>query len=368
MTELEQLITESRIIVCCGTGGVGKTTTSAALALKAARMGKRALVVTIDPAKRLATSLGMEEIPDEPLDLTSHLPEKVKGRFSAVVPNSERTFERLVRTLARGDDSAMGRVFKTSIYKIFTKEFSGAHEYMAMEKLHELSQLLDKGELDLIVLDTPPSANTTLFLEAPHRMASFFDETVMRWFTAPAGKWLAGGVEKALGMLEKLTGHGFLTDLMEFARALFALRAQFVENLAHISNLLRRADTRFVMVTTSERLARPDTQGFVQGLHRDGYSFWGFLVNRVLASRLGLKRGALQENPAWAQELQGTVDEKTVAALRSGFRGLQPRLEQETDAELFLQGLDPRFHVAEIPEQDNDVHSIEALHALSQSY
>jgi anion-transporting ArsA/GET3 family ATPase len=367
------------VIVCCGSGGVGKTTTSAALAMRAAMDGLSAVVITIDPAKRLATSLGIAGLSNEPADLTAHVEKemgaKVKGRFSAVMPDTAQTFETFVRTVAGEQEGLAKRVLHTSIYKIFAKEYSGTNEYMAMEKLYELYK---EKKYDLIVLDTPPSANTRMFLEAPRLLAEFFDDKIMKWIISPGSKLVAGALHKLLELLERLTGRGFVSELIEFTTALFELRAQFMENLRSVAKLLHQEDVAFLMVTSPERLSKSDTQEFVRILADRGYSFWGFVVNRVLGLRLGIDdskhdgrhhtRDVADSVDAWASALSTKgADEATVSTLRSAFTLLGPALEHERDAREFLAKLAGRAgHVALVPEQPEDVHSVAALVEVAQ--
>jgi len=374
---LSDLLSQKKIVVCCGTGGVGKTTTSAALALLAAKQGKKALVITIDPAKRLATSLGLQTLGNEPQDLTALFNEELKkkgkeplkGQFLAVVPDSEKTFEGFVRSVAGNQHHLSARVLKTSIYKIFTKEFSGAHEYMAMEKLYEVATQANPP--DLIVLDTPPSANTRLFLEAPHLLAGFFDETIMKWLTAPGGKILASGVHKLMEVIEKLTGHGFISDLVEFTTSLFQLRGQFLENLDNVSKLLHGPQVSFLMVTSPERLVRADTQEFVALLKKQEYPFWGFVVNRVLRARMGLTTIPAANDPVvstWEKSLAPKLNADDLTCLRNNFIEVQALLRHEAEAAKFLQGLSTQTNVCEVAEQPTDVHSIGALYELASSF
>lgn len=369
--QIDELIQTHRVLVCCGSGGVGKTTTSAALALRAARLGKRAVVITIDPAKRLATSLGLKELSPSVADLSANVDReldaesqpKLSGRFFAVMPDTQQTFERFVRTMAGANEGLAKRVLRTSIYKIFAKEFSGTNEYMAMEKLFELYS--EKG-YDLIVLDTPPSANTRTFLEAPRMLAEFFDDRIIKWFITPGSKLLATGLKKALEILEKLTGHGFISDLLEFTAALFELRAQFMENLTTVGKLLTQEDVAFLLVTSPERISKNDTQEFLKLLSERGYRFWGFVVNRMLGRRLGIQ-GAPTAKPAkeirkWAEQVQ----ENEATILKSNFELITPILEHEYDTHQFLKraadsSTDTAPAVVLVAEQRSDVHSIGAL-------
>ncbi|MEW6055624.1 MAG: ArsA-related P-loop ATPase [Bdellovibrionota bacterium] len=371
---IEGLIHSNRVIVCCGSGGVGKTTTSAALAIRAAQMGKRSVVITIDPAKRLATSLGLQGLSSTPTDLTQNLGETVKGKFYAVMPNSEQTFEHFVRSMAKDQQNLAARVLKTSIYKIFTREFAGAHEYMAMEKLYELAQ---DQTFDLIVLDTPPSANTRVFLDAPNMLADFFDDQIMRWFVNPGAKILATGIKKLLEILERLTGRGFIAELFEFATALFELRTQFKENLEKVGQLLHQSDVAFLMVTSPERLSKVDTQDFVRLIGDRGYHFWGFVVNRVLSKRLGLSLESAVQTPSpsarieqiLATQKNPVASPEELKVLKESFAQLHATLQHELDAALFLRQISRReSNVLMIEEQPSDVHSVPALLRLCEQF
>ena len=369
-SSIKTIIQNQRIIVCCGTGGVGKTTTSAALGLAAARLGRKALVITIDPAKRLATSLGLQQLSNEPQDLTAVINEQLQstgepslsGRFSAVVPDSEKTFESFVRSVAGNRQDLSARVLKTSIYKIFTKEFSGAHEYMAMEKLYQVST--GPHAPDLIVLDTPPSTNTRLFLQAPHLLAGFFDETIMKWLTAPGGKLLASGIQKIIEILESLTGRGFISDLVEFTTALFQLRGQFLDNLDKVSTLLHGPAVSFLMVTSSERLTKSDTQSFVETLRSQGFPFWGFVVNRVLRARIRFEKTESE----YASLFRETLSEAEIEILLQNFKEIETVFQHEKEAANFLKSLSKQINVCEVPEQPTDVHTLGALHELAQAF
>lgn len=367
---IAELINSSRVIVCCGSGGVGKTTTSAAIALEAAARGKKTAVITIDPAKRLATSLGLETLSPRINDLTHTVSTELQrigapplaGSFYAVMPDTAQTFDHLLESLAKGRPGLVERIAKTSIYKIFTQDFSGTNEYMAMEKLYELYQ---EHDFDLIVLDTPPSANTKLFLEAPHIFAEFFDEKVIRWFITPGSRILAAGLKKALEVLEKLTGHGFISELLEFTSALFELRDQFMKNLQAIHQCLHSPDVAFIMVTSPERISRHDTLEFAELIQNGQYQFRGFVMNRTLTERL--KIIDLNQNFKLPD-----LPDSDVQILNQSFDYLLPYLKQESESSNFLKRVLKNFgsdaFLQLVPEQSSDVHSIEALYRLSRIY
>ncbi len=341
---IDSLLLNRRIIVTCGTGGVGKTTFSAALALRAALLGKNALVITIDPAKRLATSLGLESLGDQPHDLTSALEKvakkKVTGRFSALMPDTRNTFETFIRSLS--DRPEVGeRVIRNPIFQIFAREFSGTNEYMAMKRLY----MLDRDrQFDLIILDTPPSRNTLAFLDAPKLLARLFEEKLIKWLTVPANKILSIGMKKVLGVLERLTGAGFMTDLVEFAAALFEVRVAFTENLKSVTRLLESHDVGFVMVSVPAPDNAGEAASFIESLAEHRFHFDGVALNRTL-SELG------EADPAQATNAGERAGLELVAALQNREKKAVAALTDRISGKI----------ITRLPEMARDVHSVEDL-------
>ena len=294
---INELIHKRKIVITCGTGGVGKTTLSAALALRAALLGKKAVVITIDPAKRLATSLGLSELGNTPTDITQRLVEVVnktplqknphspsislpiQGSVAALMPDTRKTFEDFVHSLATTPDQAE-KVIRNPIFQIFAKEFSGSNEYMALEKLYQIELA---HQYDFIVLDTPPSTNTLDFLEAPKLLTRFFEEKLIRWLVVPTNKILSVGMKKAFGLLEKLTGTGFMTNLFEFASALFEVRVRFTANLKKITSLLESDQTSFLVVAAPSPDLTPEVVKFIEVLNDHRFQFEGLILNRTLS-------------------------------------------------------------------------------------
>ncbi len=344
-----------KIFVICGSGGVGKTTTSAALAIKAAIYGKKAIVITIDPAKRLATSLGLDTISNTPLDLTKSLNLETShlGQFFAVTPDTAKTFEQFVRSVGSGKSDSVERILKTSIYKIFTQDFSGSHEYMAMEKLHSLAR---DGHYDCIILDTPPSVNTKSFLEAPNNLSQFFDDSNVKWLIEPllnkSSKLLSSGVQKLVEILEKLTGKGFIGDLLEFSSSMFELKTQFKKNLDLVETLLHDKQTAFYMVSTPERFSIEETMTFVDLLKDRKFRFEGFIFNKLLSLYLGDEAQTLK-----TQNLKEVSFEMGLA---------QKKLLTEEHTYEVVKDYHNTF--IGIAEQTEDVHSIDALKKLTMDF
>ncbi len=365
-SQIDQALLTKKIIVTCGTGGVGKTTVSAALALRAASLGKKTVVITIDPAKRLATSLGLGDIGDLPTDLSSQLrqalidkglpPLPESGSLHAIMPDTRETFESFIRSLTASEAIAK-RVIDNPIFQIFSREFSGSNEYMAMQRLLGLHQ---EGKFDLIILDTPPSRNTLALLDAPKLLARFFDERFIRWLVLPANKLVSTGMRKALGLLEKLTGAAFMTHLFEFASALFEVRVQFSANLSKITELLQHHSTSFLLVAAPSRDTAPDALHFVDSVKGHGFQFEGIVVNRRLSHLGACPERAPENAPEYinrALQVLSALQERESLAM--------------TDLEMKLKTLSSGNPSAPIclslPELARDVHSLSDLLEISQA-
>ena len=365
-SSIDQTLQTKRVIITCGTGGVGKTTLSAALGIRAALQGKRTVVVTIDPAKRLATSLGITGLGDQPTDLTpqiraalekaklsQHLPDdlpnQMTGTLAAIVPDTRKTFETFVRELAPSE-AAAEKVMRNPIFQIFAKEFSGTNEYMALERLHTLHI---QNQYDCIILDTPPTRNTLAFLEAPRLLAQFFDEKLIRWLVLPANKIVATGMKKAFSVLEGLTGASFMTHLFDFASGLFSVQMNFTANLKRITELMESPQVGFLMVTAPTPTHEEEVDHFIQTLKAHGLHFEGLIFNRTLAY---LKDEAKSSDsppltPAWqeAYELIHALQERERRVIAN-----------------FMQK--PIPVCAKLPELARDVHSVEDLFHVALAF
>jgi anion-transporting ArsA/GET3 family ATPase len=364
---LDQLLLTRRVLICCGTGGVGKTTVSAALALRAAALGKKAVVVTIDPAKRLTTSLGIESLGDDPTDLTGPfqriherhagsaqpLPGNGQGSIHAIVPDTRSTFESFVRRLAP-DPGLAERIIRNPIFQVFAKEFSGSNEYMAMERLRSL---VEGKHYDLIVLDTPPSRNTLAFLEAPALLGRFFEDKLIRWLVLPANRLVQGGMKKAMGILERLTGSGFMSHLFEFSSSLFEVRASFAANFHKITELLQGADVGFLLVAAPAPDTAPEALHFIDSVAERRFHFEGVIVNRTLSHLNSLPEEGATPPLEPALDLLKGLQEREAASLRSLSDALASRSSRGAPS-VFLR----------LPELARDVHSLEDLAQVLASF
>ena len=280
---------DGRKIVCCvGSGGVGKTTTAAALALSAAMEGKRALVLTIDPARRLANSLGLKALgnAETRIDAAHFADAKLtaRGEMWAMMLNLKRSWDELVRRNARTAEQAQA-ILDNKLYQTLSTAMAGSLEYIAMEKVLEL---YSSGRFDVVVLDTPPTSNALDFLHAPDRVLDVLDNNAMRIVLGPmlkAGKLglrlLAAPSGLVLRTLARFTGSDFLRDLAAFMMAFEGMYEGFKERAANVKALLSSPQTGFVLVTSPNPLTTQEALFFHRALERDGIRTAAVVVNRV---------------------------------------------------------------------------------------
>jgi len=278
---------DRHVLVCCGTGGVGKTTISAALALLAAKRGKRVLVLTIDPARRLADALGVADLPDEPTPIPvselAGIP-PISGELTALMLDVKSTWDRAVRRFAP-DEEAAERILGNRFYRKITEGISGSQEYSAMLRLLDVAE---DDAYDLVVVDTPPSRHALEFLDAPNRVTEVLEEGVLRWLIAPsfntawAGMRIFGKGGAALFQIfERFTGSDVLGGLSEFVTEFSTVFGELRARARRVQSLLREPSTAFVLVTQPTGTALREAGGFVDQLQREELPFGGFVINRV---------------------------------------------------------------------------------------
>ncbi len=285
-----ELLEGKRVCVCGGAGGVGKTTTSAAVALGMAARGAKVAVVTIDPAKRLANALGLEELENAPRRVEPERlaigGEEIKGELWAMMLDPKRTFDELIDRVA--PDPARAEEIKANrVYRELSTAVSGSQEFTAVAKLFELER---EGDFDLLVLDTPPSRNALDFLDAPGRLTSFLEGRALKTFIRPTGigmRVLGRGAAPFLGALRRVTGVDLLSDLSTFFGLLGSMSDDFTERAAAVERMLRAPTTAFVLVTSAQRAAIDEAIWFRRTLQESGMPFAGVIVNRVHHDVLG---------------------------------------------------------------------------------
>jgi anion-transporting ArsA/GET3 family ATPase len=285
---IRDIVAKKEVIVCAGAGGVGKTTTAAAIALRAALDGKKAAVLTIDPARRLASSLGLKELSNDPVKVSTRkftaAELKPEGELYAMMLDTKTTFDKVVTQYAPTPEQAE-RIINNRFYKNISGTLSGTQEYMAMEKLYELHA---DGGFDLIVIDTPPTRNALDFLDAPRRMTDFFESRVLRWFLIPYMK-AGGGIFKVanvaatafLKIVTRIVGAEVLQDTAEFFGNLEGMYDGFKQRARDVANLLKSDVTSFVVVTSPSADSVSEATFFASRLNESGLPFGALVVNRV---------------------------------------------------------------------------------------
>ena len=288
MNPISELVSKKQVIVCAGAGGVGKTTTAAAIAMQAAIDGKKAAVLTIDPARRLASSLGLKELSSEPTKVS---PRKfaaadieVKGELHALMLDTKSTFDKVVMNYAPSAEQAE-RIINNRFYRNISGTLSGTQEYMAMEKLYELHA---DGNFDLLVIDTPPTRNALDFLDAPKRMTDFLESRVLRWFLMPYMK-AGGGLMRVanvaamtfLKVVKRIVGTEVLQDTAEFFGNLEGMYEGFKQRARDVATLLQSDATSFVVVTSPAEDSVTEATFFAARLNESGLPFGALVVNRV---------------------------------------------------------------------------------------
>jgi anion-transporting ArsA/GET3 family ATPase len=362
---LTDLIASRRVIITVGSGGVGKTTTAAAIGLAGARMGRRVLVLTIDPAKRLATSLGLREMRAEaqPID-PAVLGPSVKGSLVAMMLDVRRTFDELVARYA-ADEEVRDRIYANKIYRAVAGSLAGTPEYMAMEKLHSV-----KGDpaYDLIVLDTPPTANALDFLEAPDRMIAAIDSPTIRAFVQAfegAGRLslnlLSKAMAKVLSGLGKFTGAGFLEQIAEFLSDIQSLFGGFKERATRVREELKGSDVAFVIVTSPDPMAVGEAMFFAERLAEGGMRTEALVVNRVRK----LEPVEVSAPNRVANVLRDAGVEPAMdlaaAAIRAHQDGMAWAKRDASEVARVRRELRSISRVVEVPAFDEDVYDLAAL-------
>jgi anion-transporting ArsA/GET3 family ATPase len=356
---VSDLLAGKRVCVCGGSGGVGKTTTSAAIALGMAAEGAKVAVVTIDPAKRLANALGLQELENEPRRVE---PERLagagdpfRGELWAMMLDPKRTFDELIDRVA-DDPERAEEIKRNRVYRELSTAVSGSQEFTAVAKLYELVR---DGDFDLLVLDTPPSRNALDFLDAPGRLTSFLEGRALKAFIRPTGlgmRVLGRGAAPLLGALRRVTGVDLIGDLTTFFGLLGGMTEDFSARARGVEEMLRAGTTAFVLVTSAQRTAIDEAIWFRRTLNEGGLPFAGVIVNRVHHDILGEAEPddlitALDEE--LAPELAARVAENFFDYHRLARRDARnvARLQGELGSEPLLL----------IPHLDDDVHDVEGL-------
>jgi anion-transporting ArsA/GET3 family ATPase len=357
---------QTRIIVCCGAGGVGKTTTSAALALAAAEAGRTVVVLTIDPARRLAQSLGLLELDNEPrqVDVTGGAATGAPGELHAMMLDMKRTFDDIV--VAHSTPERAEQILANPFYQTLSSSFSGTQEYMAMEKL---GQLRASDQWDLIIVDTPPSRSALDFLDAPNRMSRFLDGTMIRLLMAPsrAGfQFASAGFLLFSRIVSKILGGQLLRDISSFVAALDTMFGGFRERATATYELLVRPGTWFVVVATPEPDALREASYFVDRLSTEGMPLAGLVLNRTHPPATTALSGTRAEAAAeTVAEAGGPGAELAAAALRVHAERMVQAAREQHLADRFTSA-HPEVAVRTVPASAGDVHDLDGLQVMAE--
>jgi anion-transporting ArsA/GET3 family ATPase len=353
-TSIEQVVTDKSIIVCCGSGGVGKTTTAAAFALEAARRGRTACVVTIDPARRLANSLGLDDLTNRPTRIDGPWP----GELHAMMLDPKGTFDDLVQ---RYSDSAqqVEDIKRNRIYRNLTGTLSGTQEYMAMEKLYEL---VEEGGFDLVVVDTPPSRNALDFLDAPRRLTHFLGNRIFQALMKPtrAGlKFMGVAAQALLRTISKVAGADIVHDAVAFFQAFEGMEEGFRIRAARVRELLAQDDTAFVLVASPRPDSVDEAVHFAGKLAESEMSVTALVVNRVQPRFADDDQLALLTRAAGPDGC-GPLDQ-----LVQNLRGYTAASDREEQATADLVAKVAPAPVYRVPLLNGDVHDVGGLGTIA---
>ncbi|MDQ4024859.1 MAG: AAA family ATPase [Actinomycetota bacterium] len=369
MNPIAHIVATKEVVVCAGAGGVGKTTTAAAIALKAALDGKRAAVLTIDPARRLASSLGLKELSNEPTKVSarkfSAVGVKPKGELHALMLDTKTTFDRVVHRYAPTPEQAE-RIIANRFYRNISSTLSGTQEYMAMEKLYELHA---EGGFDVVVIDTPPTRNALDFLDAPQRMNEFFDSRVLRWFLLPYMK-AGGGIMRVanvaatafLRIVKRIVGAEVLEDTAEFFANLEGMYDGFRQRAREVAELLQSDATSFVVVTSPSEDSVTEATFFAERLNDSRLPFGALVVNRV-HPKIG---DGIDVKPRQLHKLEsGDEDARLLAKLLDNEEAFMRvvRLEEQNLADLARRV--PRHKWVRVPYLEQEAVDFSGLLAIS---
>ena len=347
MTTVHDLAAQRSVIVCCGSGGVGKTTTAAALAVEAAARGRRACVVTIDPARRLADALGLGELTNEPRRVEGPWP----GELWALMLDTKTTFDAIVTKYSSSPEQAE-RIVGNRLYRNISGALSGTQEYMAMEKLHELHST---GQFDVIVIDTPPTRNALDFLDAPRRITRFLDNRLFRLLVMPTTSYLravSAATQRILRTIARVVGAEVVDDAVAFFEAFEGMEQGFRDRAQAVTALLADDATAFVVVASPRRDATHEAIFFADKLVEAGLGVDAVVVNRM--------QPAFGEHDPWLPE-HASDALRALAQNRNDFGALAASEHKE------LAGLEAAAQgapVAHIPVLKDDVHDLVGLDAV----
>ena len=363
------ILASHRLIICCGPGGVGKTTTAAALGLRAALMGRRVIVLTIDPARRLANSLGLEHLSNEPqrITLDPALDPSDQGQLWAMMLDQKQTLDDLVRRYAP-DPGAFDRAQANNIYRLLSSTLHGMQEYMALDKLHDL---YTSQRFDLVVLDTPPTKNALEFLQTPSRARTFFDERIIKWFIPSRSQGFFGRVldpgSVVLKLLKTIFGEEFVKDLSDFFETLEFLQQALQSRGELIEDIMRDEQTTFFVITSADPRRMKEALFFHEKLRELNQRAEAFIINRVIPELHPEDLLQLDDLQPWlqAQGLQAEPLSALLKELGPAYEAMARLAKRDGQAIEAMMRQIGQGHLQRVPILGQDVHSLAQLASLS---
>lgn len=354
---IKQLIQTKKLIILCGSGGVGKTTSSAALAIEVAKSGKKVLVLTIDPAKRLANALGLENLSSEAGEVHKNL--------YALMLDPKKTFDQVISRYASSEEEK-NNILNNKLYQHLSSMIAGSQEYMAMEKVYEIYQ---GAQFDLIILDTPPTRHALDFLAAPEKMKTILGQSILKWFLKPslfseksAFHFLGRGAQKIFSAFDQVMGFDFLKDLSVMLISTAGLLEGFKNRADEVAALLKAKQTALILVSSPQASSMNEAVFFFENLKKQKLPFAGFILNRVKTQTSPLpkkeeikKEWGLDENSL--QEIDQLLKKQNLLARQD--RAQIERLQLKTKG---------KYPITEIPTFSHDVHDLKGLEKMGNYF
>jgi anion-transporting ArsA/GET3 family ATPase len=322
---MNSLLSSAKVIVCVGSGGVGKTTVASALAYQAARSGRKVLVLTVDPSRRLKSTMGLDDKEESQIKLDSGT-----GQLWAAIINPKQVFDDFVLRFAK-DDESLKKILNNRLYIQLSTTLSGSQEFTALEKLYTS---FESQKYDLIVLDTPPTQHAIDFLEAPQKLAAMFNEKITKWFRDPSsakpgimGRIFQQGTQQVLKVLEKLTGSEFISELADFFSRIQKKQKDLEARVVGAHQLLVDPNTHFVLVTSFDEAKLKEAQYFSKEIRRGGYQLSTIFINRAYPKGVDLSYSPIQKNQVtqlyekyqtWLRDKQALYQEFSIQMSRDG--------------------------------------------------
>ncbi len=346
---MKNVLAQAQVIVCVGSGGVGKTTVASAIALRAAQMGRRVLVLTVDPAKRLKSTMGLDNQDEAQIQHPS-----IKGSLSASVIDPKKIFDQFV-TRVSGNSERTHRILNNKLYVQMSTTLSGSQEFTALEKLYASHE---SGKYDLIVLDTPPTKHAIDFLQAPQKLSILFSEKITKWFRDPDEKekgffrsLIQTGTQQVLRALESLTGSEFMRELADFFLSIQQWQGKLEKRIGEVHKLLVNPKTHFLLVTSFDEAKLQEAEFFSKEIRKSGYQLSGVLINRAYPKGLDLSVQTL-----------GKSELENLYAKFQGYIRDRERVFQSFSIRMSGQG-----QVLKLPELMNPISDLEGVLEMAQN-